>query len=96
MEETRGVFAGPVTVTVLIPAHNEAGCIEATLESLLSQSHPPEKIVVVADNCTDDTVSIARRVGVEVFESVDNPPRRPVRSTRRCRGCSRTREPTTW
>ena len=72
MEQTRGVFAGPVTVTVLIPAHNEAACIEATLGSLLSQSHPPEKIVVVADNCTDDTVTIARRVGVEVFESVDN------------------------
>src|SRR5690606_35150427 len=27
MAETRGIFAGPVTVTVLIPAHNEAASI---------------------------------------------------------------------
>ena len=34
MAETRGVFGGPVTVTVLIPAHNEAASIGATLDSL--------------------------------------------------------------
>ncbi|HWL97343.1 MAG TPA: glycosyltransferase family 2 protein [Nocardioidaceae bacterium] len=66
------VFAGPVTVTVLIPAHNEQGTLPHTLSSLLSQSHPPERIIVVADNCTDSTVAIARKAGVEVFESVDN------------------------
>ncbi|WBM81091.1 glycosyltransferase family 2 protein [Cryobacterium breve] len=67
-----GVFAGPVTVTVLIPAHNEAQSLPVTLASLLSQSHPPERVIVVADNCTDSTVSIARDHGVEVVESVDN------------------------
>jgi cellulose synthase/poly-beta-1,6-N-acetylglucosamine synthase-like glycosyltransferase len=72
MADTRGVYAGPVTVTVLIPAHNEAGCIAETIASLLSQSHQPARIVVVADNCTDDTVTIARAAGVEVIESVDN------------------------
>lgn len=72
MAETRGVFAGPVTITALIPAHNEATCIEATLRSLLSQSHAPQRIVVVADNCTDDTVAIARSVGVEVIETIGN------------------------
>lgn len=72
MAETRGVFAGPVTITAVIPAHNEADCIEATLSSLLSQSHAPRRIVVVADNCTDDTVAIARRAGVEVVETVGN------------------------
>ncbi|HJR50694.1 MAG TPA: glycosyltransferase family 2 protein [Gemmatimonadales bacterium] len=72
MAATRGVFAGPVTVTVLIPAHNEELCIGATLRSLLSQSHPPERIIVVADNCTDGTAQIARDAGVEVFETVGN------------------------
>ncbi|TFC20453.1 glycosyltransferase family 2 protein [Cryobacterium sp. MDB1-18-2] len=67
-----GVFAGPVTVTVLIPAHNEALSLPVTLASLLTQSHPPERVIVVADNCTDDTVSIAREHGVEVVESVGN------------------------
>ena len=72
MAATRGVYAGPVTVTVLIPAHNEAATLAETISSLLSQSHVPERIVVVADNCTDDTVGVARRAGVEVFESVGN------------------------
>jgi cellulose synthase/poly-beta-1,6-N-acetylglucosamine synthase-like glycosyltransferase len=72
MADTRGVYAGPVTVTVLIPAHNEAACIADTIASLRSQSYQPARIVVVADNCTDDTVQIARGVGVDVFETVGN------------------------
>jgi biofilm PGA synthesis N-glycosyltransferase PgaC len=72
MAETRGVYAGPVTITVLIPAHDEASCIAATIASLRAQSHAPERIIVVADNCTDDTVPIARAAGVEVIETVGN------------------------
>lgn len=72
MARTRGVWAGPVTVTVLIPAHNEEASLPATIASLLTQSHRPERIVVVADNCTDGTVEVARRAGVEVIESVGN------------------------
>ena len=72
MAETRGIFHGPVTVTVLVPAHNEAGCIAETLASLLSQSHRPERVVVVADNCSDATEDIALALGVEVFRSVGN------------------------
>jgi biofilm PGA synthesis N-glycosyltransferase PgaC len=72
MAETRGQYAGPVTITVLIPAHNEEGCISQTLDSLLAQEPPPARIVVVADNCTDGTVRLARAAGVEVFETVDN------------------------
>lgn len=72
MEATAGVYHGPVTVTVLIPAHNEADRIEATLTSLWAQEDGPERVVVVADNCTDDTVEIARANGAEVIRSVDN------------------------
>ena len=72
MAATRGVFHGPLTVTVLIPAHNEADKIEATLTSLQGQHEPPERIIVVADNCTDDTELLAARAGAEVFRSVDN------------------------
>ncbi|MCU1532255.1 MAG: glycosyltransferase family 2 protein [Arthrobacter sp.] len=72
MAATRGVYAGPVTVTVLIPAHNEEVSLPSTIASLRAQSHRPERIIVVADNCTDATVEIARRAGVEVFESVGN------------------------
>lgn len=72
MAETRGVFHGPVTITVLIPAHNEEDRIAATLTSLQTQSDPPERIIVVADNCTDATPELARAAGVEVFETKDN------------------------
>jgi cellulose synthase/poly-beta-1,6-N-acetylglucosamine synthase-like glycosyltransferase len=72
MRETRGVYAGPVTVTVLIPAHNEESCIGQTIRSLQAQSHHPERIVVVADNCTDGTVAIASACGVEVFTTRGN------------------------
>ena len=51
----------PLRLTVLVPAHDEALTIAATLESLWGQSRPPDRIVVVADNCTDDTAEIARR-----------------------------------
>lgn len=72
MAQTRGAFEGPVTITVLIPAHNEEGCITETLASLRSQSQPPARIIVVADNCTDATVRLSRHAGVEVFETVRN------------------------
>ena len=72
MAETAGVYAGPVTVTVLIPAHNEGASLPATLASLQAQSLRPARVIVVADNCTDGTVEVARAAGVEVFESVGN------------------------
>lgn len=72
MRRTRDVFAGPVTVTVLIPAHNEEVSLPATLESLQAQSRPPDRVIVVADNCTDATVPLAQSTGVEVIETVEN------------------------
>jgi cellulose synthase/poly-beta-1,6-N-acetylglucosamine synthase-like glycosyltransferase len=72
MDRTRGHFHGLVTVTVLIPAHNEEDLIGATIDELLKQDHRPDRVIVVADNCTDRTVEIARSRGVEVRESVGN------------------------
>ena len=72
MAANRGVFAGPVTITVLVPAHDEQASIGATLECSINQTLPPERLIVVADNCTDDTVAVARGHGAEVFETVDN------------------------
>lgn len=72
MSKTRGVFAGPITITVLLPAHNEEASLPGTLDSLFSQSHPPERVIVVADNCTDGTERIAAERGVEVMPNVGN------------------------
>ncbi|WP_103071042.1 glycosyltransferase [Aquimarina sediminis] len=42
-------------IYIIIPAHNEEGFITKTLDSLVSQTFLPEKIVVVNDNSTDKT-----------------------------------------
>lgn len=72
MDSTQGVFNGEVSITALIPAHNEEKLIGATIRSLMEQDRKPEHIIVVADNCTDGTVAVARKLGVEVFETVGN------------------------
>jgi cellulose synthase/poly-beta-1,6-N-acetylglucosamine synthase-like glycosyltransferase len=72
MRATQGVFNGEVTITVLIPAHNEESLIAATINSLLKQDRRPDRIIVVADNCTDKTIEIARTFDVEIFESKGN------------------------
>lgn len=63
---------GPVRVTVVIPAHNEEATLPATLAGLQAQTRRPERVIVVADNCTDGTVQVARGMGAEAFETVDN------------------------
>ena len=63
---------GPLRLTVLVPAHDEALTIEATLASLRGQTRRPDRVVVVADNCTDETPAIAREHGAEVFATVGN------------------------
>ncbi len=53
---------------VLVPAHDEADGIGATLASLRAALGPRDRILVVADNCTDDTAGRARAEGAEVIE----------------------------
>ncbi|WOD42276.1 glycosyltransferase [Hwangdonia lutea] len=43
---------------IIIPAHNEASSIKLTLDSLVNQTHLPQKVVVVNDNSTDNTQNI--------------------------------------
>lgn len=62
----------PVRVTILVPAHNEEFSLPVTLAALKQQSRPPDRVIVVADNCTDRTVEIALEAGFEAFETVDN------------------------
>ncbi len=57
---------------ILIPAHDEASVISTTLDSLLTQVDHPSQIVVVADNCTDNTAEMARQHQVEVLERQDS------------------------
>ncbi len=56
------------SVSVLIPAHNEAEHIEAVLAAISAQTRPVDQVLVVADACTDDTAQLARAAGAEVME----------------------------
>lgn len=57
---------------IIVPAHDEALGIAATLRSLRSQLAPHDRLLVVADNCRDGTAAIARREGAEVLERHDD------------------------
>jgi cellulose synthase/poly-beta-1,6-N-acetylglucosamine synthase-like glycosyltransferase len=63
---------GEPRVIVLIPAHNEEASIAGALRSVWAQSRPPDRGVVVADNCSDRTTEVARRWGAEVYETTGN------------------------
>ncbi|WP_395334432.1 glycosyltransferase family 2 protein [Novosphingobium sp. BL-8H] len=56
---------------VLMPAHDEARGIAAAVAAVLAQLRGQDELVVVADNCTDDTAAIARSLGATVIERVD-------------------------
>lgn len=52
-------------VVVLIPAHNEEATIADCVTAVLEEA-PAVRILVIADNCTDETVTSAREAGAEV------------------------------
>ena len=54
--------------TLLIPAHNEAEQIKEVLEALLPQITEQDRVIVIADNCHDNTAELARSTGVTVLE----------------------------
>lgn len=59
------------SMAVLIPAHDEAAGIGATVSAIRGTAPPGTRILVVADNCTDDTASRARAAGADVIERCD-------------------------
>lgn len=61
----------PDIMAVLIPAHNEAEGIKATIKAIQSQLSPWDRMVIIADNCTDDTAAIAQQLGCEAVERQD-------------------------
>jgi len=69
-----GSTPGPLlSVSVLIPAHNEAERIAQKIENVLALDYPADRIevLVASDGSDDATAAIARRYednGVKVFE----------------------------
>ena len=59
---------------VVIPAHDEAAGIAATIRSCQAFHYPADRfeVLVIADNCSDETAAIARREGATVLERFDS------------------------
>jgi cellulose synthase/poly-beta-1,6-N-acetylglucosamine synthase-like glycosyltransferase len=59
-------------VALLVPAHDEEAVIGATVARLRAEVREGDRLVVVADNCTDATAAAARAAGATVVERSDS------------------------
>ena len=62
---------------IVIPAHNEASVIGATVTRLLTIDYPGHlfSIHIIADHCSDNTAEAARHAGAVVHERNEGPSR---------------------
>jgi len=58
-------------IAVLVPAHDESKGLLKTLRDIQSQLNAGDRLLVVADNCSDNTAAVAREAGAEVIERHD-------------------------
>ncbi len=58
--------AGPVDVTVVVPAYNGEAYIAETLSNILAQTHSPREVLVINDGSTDRTAEIVGKFGSAV------------------------------
>jgi cellulose synthase/poly-beta-1,6-N-acetylglucosamine synthase-like glycosyltransferase len=56
-------------IDIIVPAHDEEGEIQQTVESLLAVEYPRDRfrVIVVADNCSDRTADVASAAGAAVL-----------------------------
>ena len=60
-----------VSTVVMIPAHDEKEGVGPTVTGVQSQLAEGDRVLVIADNCTDETADRARAAGAEVIERSD-------------------------
>jgi cellulose synthase/poly-beta-1,6-N-acetylglucosamine synthase-like glycosyltransferase len=70
--DRRLTYSSRAKAVVLMPAHNESLVIAETLGPLAGIDRDRIEIIVIADNCSDDTAQIARDMGVGAIERFDN------------------------
>ncbi|HWE13272.1 MAG TPA: glycosyltransferase family 2 protein [Solirubrobacteraceae bacterium] len=63
----------PLRLAVLIPAHDEEAGVADAVHALIAQEYPGDRlaVIVIADNCTDDTAGEAARAGATVWSRED-------------------------
>jgi glycosyltransferase involved in cell wall biosynthesis len=61
--------SGRPTISAIVCAYNEASVLSPCLHSLLSQTRPPDELIVINNASTDETGALARAVpGVRVLD----------------------------
>ena len=58
-------------IAIVIPAHNEGSVLTHSIQSIQPELTEGDSLIVVADNCDDDTASVARRNAAIVWERND-------------------------
>src|SRR3954454_842477 len=76
--------ASATRVAVLVPAHDESALSARCVRSLRDQTYPTKlyEVVVIADNCNDDTAEAAERAGARVLVRNDKTARGRARALR--------------
>lgn len=64
--------ANDQSAVIVVPAHNEEVVILRSLEQLKRSAAGQASILLVADNCTDETAQIGRTLAIEVIERFDS------------------------
>lgn len=59
-------------IVALVPSHNEEATIASTVAALLNQELRPDRVIVICDNCSDNTEQVARSAGAETYRTVNN------------------------
>ena len=57
-----------VPISVVIPCYNSERFIAEAIESVQNQTMEPDEIIVVDNNCVDNTVEIAEKMGAKVVK----------------------------
>lgn len=57
---------------VLVPAHNESTGLIPTIDDIKMQLRDGDRLLVVADNCADDTALVASAAGAEIVQRDDH------------------------
>lgn len=58
-------------LSVIVPAHNEEGHINACLERLFAQTIKPYEVIVVDNNCTDSTINLAQKWPTKIVSELN-------------------------
>ncbi|MCB1024386.1 MAG: glycosyltransferase family 2 protein [Acidobacteria bacterium] len=74
------------SISVVIPAYDRERFVGEAIESVLAQTMSVDEIIVVDNNCTDNTVAIAEKLGARVVEE-----KTPGASAARNRGIKESR-----